>query len=66
MYLIDQYTVPMVAEYLKNSDLSLKEIAEEMNFKTLSYFCRYVQKHLGMTPSEYRSTHSPLIQKFQT
>ena len=66
MYLIDQYTVPMVAEYLKNSDLSLKQIADEMNFKTLSYFCRYVQKHLGMTPSEYRSTYSPLKKKFQT
>ena len=65
IYLIDRYTVPMVAEYLKNSDLSLKQIAEEMNFKSLSYFCRYVQKHLGMTPSEYRSTHSPLKKKFQ-
>ena len=65
IYLIDRYTVPMVAEYLKNSDLSLKQIAEEMNFKTLSYFCRYVQKHLGMTPSEYRSANSPLKKKFQ-
>ena len=65
IYLIDRYTVPMVADYLKNSDLSLKQIAEEMNFKTLSYFCRYVQKHLGMTPSEYRSTNSPVKKKFQ-
>lgn len=54
-YLIDQYTVPMVADFLKNTDLSLAQIAEEMNFTTLSYFCRYVKKHLGMNPKEYRT-----------
>ena len=30
----------------------------------LSYFSRYVQKHLGMSPSEYRATHSPVKRRF--
>ena len=62
-YLIDRHTVPIVSEYLKNSDLSLTQICEEMNFSSLSYFSRYVQKHLGMTPSAYRATHSPVKRK---
>ena len=62
-YLIDRQTVPMIADYLKNSDLSLTQICEEMNFSSLSYFSRYVQKHLGMSPSEYRATHSPVKRK---
>ena len=57
-YLIDQHTIPMITDYLKNSKLSLSQISDEMNFSSLSYFCRYVQKHLGMTPSQYRDTHS--------
>lgn len=59
MYLIDQYTVPMVAEYLKNSSFTFSQIVEEMNFASLSYFSRYVKKHFGMSPSEYRLTHFP-------
>ena len=58
--LIDRHTVPMIASYLKNSGLSLTQIGEEMRFSSLSYFSRYVQKHLGMSPSEYRATHSPV------
>ena len=59
-YLIDRHTVPIIADYLKNSDLSLTQICEEMNFSSLSYFSRYVQKHLGMSPSRYRAAHSPV------
>ena len=59
-FLIDRHTVPIITNYLKNSDLSLTQICEEMNFSSLSYFSRYVQKHLGMSPSEYRASHSPV------
>lgn len=62
-YLIDRHAVPIVAEYLKNSDLSLTQICEEMNFASLSYFSRYVRKHLGMSPSEYRAACSPVKRK---
>ena len=46
-------------EYLNNPDLSIVQIAEEMNFTTLSYFSRYVTKHLGMSPKAYRESLMP-------
>ena len=58
MNLIDKYAVPVLIVFLKNSELTFTQISEEMNFSSLSYFSRYVQKHLGMTPSQYRDTHS--------
>lgn len=58
-YYIDRYTVPMIKEYLNNPDLSIVQIANEMNFTTLSYFSRYVTKHLGMSPKTYRKSLMP-------
>ena len=58
-FLIDQHTVPMIIKYLKNSKLTQTQIADEFNFTSLSYFCRYVKKHLGMSPSEYRASLQP-------
>jgi AraC-like DNA-binding protein len=49
----------MIKEYLNNPDLSIVQIAEEMNFTTLSYFSRYVTKHLGMSPKAYRESLVP-------
>lgn len=51
---IDRVTVPMLRKYLDDENLSLTQIADMMNFSTLSYFSRYCIKHLGITPSEYR------------
>jgi len=42
-------------EYLGNPSLSLTQIADIMNFTSLSYFSRYCTKHLGMNPSAYRA-----------
>ena len=58
-YYIDRYTVPMVREYLEKSSLSIVQIAEEMNFTSLSYFSRYVTRHLGMSPRAYRESLIP-------
>lgn len=58
-YYINRYTVPMVKEYLGNPSLSIVQIAEEMNFTSLSYFSRYVTKHLGMSPKVYRKSLLP-------
>ncbi len=65
-YLIDRHTVPMIAGYLRNSDMSLTQICEEMHFSSLSYFSRYVQKHLGMSPRKYRAAHLPVRKKPDT
>lgn len=58
MSLIDKYAVPILIDFLNNSDLSFTQICHEMNFSSLSYFSRYTRKHLGMSPSQYRNSHS--------
>ena len=61
--LISKYAIPVLIDFLNNSNLSLTQICEEMNFSSLSYFSRYAQKHLGMSPSTYRAVNSPAKRK---
>lgn len=56
---IARHTIPIIKDYLDNDTLSLTQIADLMNFTSLSYFSRYCSKHLGMTPSEYRLSLQP-------
>ena len=56
---IDRYTIPILKDYLNDERLSLTQIAELMNFTTLSYFSRYCTKHLGQSPSKYRVSLQP-------
>ena len=51
---VAQYTVEEIRFYLKNTDLSIKEISAQMGFSNMSHFGSYVRKHLGVSPSEYR------------
>ena len=59
---IDRATVPILKNFLEDERLSLTQIAERMNFASLSYFSRYCTKHLGMSPSDYRRSHQPKLQ----
>ena len=54
--LIDMHTIPILVEHLRNPKLSFTQIADLMNFNTLSYFGRYVKKHLGVSPSQFRES----------
>ncbi len=56
---INRHTMPILKEYLGDERLSLTQIAELMNFASLSYFSRYCTKHLGQSPSEYRQSLQP-------
>ena len=56
---IDRHTIPILKDYLDDERLSLTQIAELMNFTSLSYFSRYCAKHLGQSPSEYRQSLQP-------
>ena len=56
---IDRHTIPIIKDYLNDERLSLTQIAEHMNFASLSYFSRYCTKHLGQSPSEYRRSLQP-------
>lgn len=52
--LITQHTVRQIKQQLLFSDLSIKEIATQMGFDNLSFFGKYVKKHLGESPNHYR------------
>lgn len=54
-YWIDRFTLYEVTRLLRQKELSLTDIADRLNFSSLSYFSRYVQKRIGVSPSEYRS-----------
>lgn len=52
---IDRFTLYEIVRLLHCKELSGAEIAERLHFSSLSYFSRYVQKRLGISPSAYRS-----------
>ncbi|MBD5365899.1 MAG: AraC family transcriptional regulator [Bacteroides sp.] len=41
--------------YLKDDSMSISQIADEMNFSSLSYFSRFCVKHIGMSPVKFRT-----------
>ena len=51
---IVQYTTEDIRFYLKNSNLSIKEISAKLGFANMSHFGSYVRKHLGKSPSDFR------------
>lgn len=42
--------------YLKNTDLSIKQVCDRVGFSNTSFFGKYVKQHLGMTPVEFRKS----------
>lgn len=41
---------------LTNADMTITEIAYDLNFQDNSYFNRFFKKYVGMTPDEFRKT----------
>ncbi len=39
---------------LRSSGLTVEQIAEELDFSTTPYFCRFFKREVGITPTEYR------------
>lgn len=52
--LISRYVVRDVAFMLKKREMSIKEIVNELDFPNISFFGKYVKKHLGVPPRKYR------------
>ena len=46
--------VGRIKQMLLYSELTIKEIAAELGFSNLSFFGKYVKKHLGQSPNNYR------------
>ena len=53
-YWIDRFVINEISRLLVHKELSLTDIAERLNFSSVSYLSRYVSKHLGIYPSAYR------------
>lgn len=51
---IQEKTVNKIRHLLKNSEKSIKEISDELNFPNISFFGKYVKEHLGMSPTNFR------------
>ena len=51
---INSAATSIILEYLKDNRLSITQIADEMQFTSVSYFSRYCTKHIGMSPAQYR------------
>lgn len=51
---ISEYVVADISFYLRNTDLTAKEIADKIGFANSSFFGKYVREHLGVSPAQYR------------
>lgn len=56
---INLQRIELGKEWLKNTDMTVTEIAYRLNFGSSSYFSTAFRQHTGCTPSEYRE----LLQK---
>ena len=48
------YTMKAIEHRLRFTDMTMQEIANDLNFPNPSFFGKYCKEHLGMTPMEYR------------
>jgi len=55
LYWINEYTLNDISYYLRNSNLTIKEVAVKLGFPNLSFFGKYVRQHFGVSPREYRN-----------
>lgn len=55
--IINQYVVKDVQMLLRRTDKTIKEVANMLDFPNLSFFGKYVKKHFGCSPREYRENY---------
>ena len=51
---IQLYTLKAIERRLRFTDMTMQEIANDLNFPNPSFFGKYCKEHLGMAPLEYR------------
>ena len=55
--MIQLFTMKAIERRLRFSDMTMQEIANDLNFPNASFFGRYFREHSGMTPLEYRTKY---------
>lgn len=53
-YWINRYTSLDIARLLRDKTLTFVQISDMFHFSSPAYFSRYVQRTLGLNPSQYR------------
>lgn len=53
---IKEHMIEEIRYYLKQTDLSMKQIANQLGFPNPSFFGKYVKEHFGMTPRKVRTS----------
>ena len=48
------FTLKAIEHRLRYSDMTMQEIANDLNFPNASFFGKYFKEHAGMTPLEFR------------
>jgi len=52
------YRLRKAAEMIRSGDFLIKEIYEQVGFKTSSYFSACFREEFGMTPKQYKDQNS--------
>jgi AraC-like DNA-binding protein len=53
---ITEQVLEDIRYYLRQTDLSIKQICDKLAFPNTSFFGKYVKDHFGMTPLEFRNS----------
>ena len=54
---IQHFTMEAIQRRLRFTDMTMQEIANDLNFPNASFFGKYFKEHSGMTPMEYRTKY---------
>ena len=54
---IQLFTMKAIEQRLRFTDMTMQEIANDLNFPNASFFGKYFKEHAGMTPLEYRNKY---------
>ncbi|MBR1547231.1 MAG: AraC family transcriptional regulator [Prevotella sp.] len=53
---ITEHVMEDIRYYLRQTDLSIKQVCDRLGFPNASFFGKYVKEHFGMTPMQLRKT----------
>jgi AraC-like DNA-binding protein len=55
--MIHFYTMKAIEHRLRYTDMTMQEIANDLNFANASFFGKYFKEHAGMTPLDFRKKY---------
>jgi AraC family transcriptional regulator, transcriptional activator of pobA len=59
---ISKYLINESMVLMAHTDMTISEIAYQLEFKDVSYFCRFYKKQTGVSPAKFREKNSNIAQ----